>query len=338
MRCFIVVAALTGLGCVSQARAQEPAAAADHKAAGQPIRLRLLEGSLVAGKLSVDTITVETAFGKLEIPVQEIRSFTPGLDSHPDERKRIGRLIQQLGANAVADRDMAQKALTELGPAIRAELEKNVKDEDAERRTRVQKILADFDELEGDEDYEAGAHRPLISDDTVETTRFTVTGKIHPQAFLVQTRFGQLNVALADIRSAERDASEKQEIRKTVAVSGENFVQSSLVNTSIRLSRGDEVSVSADGSIVMSPWGSNAKSTPDGSQQFQWYIQNQIPGGALVGRIGTGGPIFKIGSKLTFTATRQGTLYLAVAMNPQFINQGNNFPGQYNVKIRVEPK
>ncbi|MEX0585279.1 MAG: hypothetical protein WD176_01455, partial [Pirellulales bacterium] len=244
----------------------------------------------------------------------------------------------QLGANAVAERDAAQKTLTELGPAIRAELEKNAKDEDAERRTRVQKVLADFDELEGDEDYEAAEHRPLISDDTVETTRFTVTGKIHPQTFSVQTKFGQLNVALADIRAAERDAGEKLEVRKTVAVSGEHFVQSNLVNTSIRLNRGDEVSITADGSIVMSPWGSNAKSSPDGSQQFQWYIQNQIPGGALVGRIGSSGPIFKIGSKHTFTATRQGTLYLAVAMNPQFINQGNNFPGQYNAKIRVEPK
>src|SRR5579862_2672013 len=49
------------------------------------MRLHLMEGSVVTGKLSTDTVTVETAFGKLEVPVANIVSFTPGLDSHPEE-------------------------------------------------------------------------------------------------------------------------------------------------------------------------------------------------------------------------------------------------------------
>ena len=61
------------------------------------MRLHLMEGSVVSGKLSTEAVTIETAFGKLEVPVANIVSFTPGLDSHPEERKKIGRLIQQLG-------------------------------------------------------------------------------------------------------------------------------------------------------------------------------------------------------------------------------------------------
>ena len=50
------------------------------------MRLHLMEGSVVSGRLSTETVTVETAFGKLEVPVASVVSFTPGLDSHPAER------------------------------------------------------------------------------------------------------------------------------------------------------------------------------------------------------------------------------------------------------------
>src|SRR5438270_8360657 len=99
------------------------------------MRLHLMEGSVVAGKLSTETVTVKTAFGNLEIPVANIVSFTPGLDSHPQERKRIGRLIQQLGSNAANERDAAQKSLAEMGKTIQTELARYAMDEDTERRT-----------------------------------------------------------------------------------------------------------------------------------------------------------------------------------------------------------
>src|SRR5262245_51737840 len=89
---------------------------------GRLIRLHLMEGSVVSGRLSTEVVTVETAFGKLEVPVGNIVSFTPGLDSHPEERKRIRRLIQQLGSNAAAERDAAERTLTDMGKAIQNEL------------------------------------------------------------------------------------------------------------------------------------------------------------------------------------------------------------------------
>jgi hypothetical protein len=295
-----------------------------------------MEGSQVAGKLSVGKITVETEFGALEIPIARIVSFTPGLDSHPEERQRIARLIQQLGANDVKQRDEAQKQLVEMGLAIRNELERYRNDEDAERRSRVQKIITDLEEAEDDEEDPEFAARPvLISQDTVETTMFTVVGKISPKTFTVQTQFGQLTVALTDIRRGERDVAEKPEIRKSFQVTGNELVLVNYKNSGVRVQRGDRVTIAADGKIMMTPWGNNQFSTPDGSPNFQWYIPNKIPGGALVAKIGSSGKEFKVGSKYTFTATKSGVLHFAVAMNPQFANQGYNFPGEYTVKVRV---
>ena len=95
-----------------------------------------MENSIVTGQLSIGTLTVDTEFGKLEIPVGSIISLTPGLDSHPQERARIARLIQQLGAGVAKQRDDAQRALLDMGLAIREQLEAHSEDSDTERRSR----------------------------------------------------------------------------------------------------------------------------------------------------------------------------------------------------------
>lgn len=320
--------------------ADDPATqpAAPKAEASRTIRLHLMEGSVVTGRLSIEAVTVETPYGKLDIPVSQIVSITPGLDSHPEERKKIGRLILQLGSNNASERETAQRTLTEMGHLIHGELARYASDEDAERRTRIQKILADLEEADVDDDGDPSGARPWISQDTVETTMFTVVGKIMPQAFDVQTQFGPLNVSINDIRRGERETDQKPEIRKSVVVNGGHIVQLNMVSAGIRLNRGDKVSVTADGKLVMSPWGNNVTSSPEGSEQFQWFVPNQIPGGALVARIGSSGKVFKIGSKNNFVSSRAGMLYLGIAMNPQFASQDYNYPGEYNVKIRVNPR
>ncbi len=302
------------------------------------MRLHLMEGSVVSGKLSNVTVTVETAFGKLEIPVASVVSFTPGLDSQPEERKRIGRLIQQLGSNMAAERDAAERALTDMGKAVQNELARYSTDDDTERRTRVQKILVELEEVEDDDDRDPSASRPWLPQDSLETTLFTVVGKISPQTFDLQTQFGPLKVAISDIRRGERETEQKPEIRKTIPVRGENLVQLTMASSGVRLNRGDKVQITAEGKLTMSPWGNNSFSTPDGSEQFQWYVPNQIPGGALVARIGTSGKIFKVGSKYTMTASKPGVLYFGIAMNPQFASPDYTFPGGYDVKVRVNAK
>src|SRR5436305_1919968 len=42
------------------------------------LRVHLMEGGVISGKLSVNSIMVETDFGKLEVPVSKIVSFMPG--------------------------------------------------------------------------------------------------------------------------------------------------------------------------------------------------------------------------------------------------------------------
>ena len=300
------------------------------------IRLHLLDGSIVTGKLSVKEIVVDTQFGKLTIPVTNIVSFRPGLDSFPDLSKQINDLITALAANDYNERESAQKELIKMGPPIRKLLEARQKsDDDAERNRRIKVILEGFEEAGAGEE-EEGATPEWIPLDTIVTTDFTVVGTIVQKKFGITSKFGELAINLGDIRRGERNVGAKEDLRRTIPVDGSAIAQRSFKNTKIRVEVGDRVTLTADGTITMTPWGSNAMCTPDGSPNYGWYQGNEIAGGALVGKIGDSGPIFKVGSKNTFVAKKAGVLFLAIGMNPSYANQ--TFPGKYEVKVRVQPK
>lgn len=304
------------------------------------IRLRLMDGSLISGKLTVPQIDVETEFGKLTVPIVRIRSMRPGLGSHPKLGRQLNELIEDLGASQFDRREAAQKALIKLGAAARGELERRQDVGEKERRTRIKAILAELDEREqafdaGIDDAEADDVE-MIQQDTVETTQFTIVGRIVPQEFTINSRYGPLHVKLSDIRSADRDVTKSETLRKSLAVEGTRLAPMGLKPARLKLQRGDRVSVAAAGTITMTPWGSRAFSTPDGASNYGWYVQNEIPGGALVAKIGDSGPIFKVGSRHAFVADRSGELQFGVAT---VNNRGNQaLTGQYNVNVVVRRK
>ena len=88
------------------------------------IRLHLLDGSVIAGDLSVAEIGLETDFGKLIIPIDRIRSLRPGLDSYPKLAGEIEGLIKNLSSDDYKTREQAHKDLAAMGVKVRKELER----------------------------------------------------------------------------------------------------------------------------------------------------------------------------------------------------------------------
>ncbi len=327
----------------SEAKPTSPEAAkSPDKLAGDPdaLRLHLMDGSLITGRLALKDLTVETKFGTLNVPVANIRSFTPGLSSHPALAKQISGWIEELGSGTFNDREEAQKSLTKLGPAVRAELERRKDDSDAERRTRVRAILSEFEQVQDDADESAADRSPAnaayLQDDSIETSEFTIVGHIVPQSFAIASLYGPLTIKMTDIQRVDREVAKKEELPTSFTVTSAHMVHNGMLNTNIRLERGDTVTVTASGSIVMTPWGNQASSTPDGAMNYGFFTNRQIPVGALIGKIGTGDEYIKLGSHATFTAQKSGQLQLAIAMRPE--QAGNEFPGSYKVKIRVTRK
>jgi len=304
------------------------------------IRLHLLDGSVISGDLSVSEISVDTAFGKLVVPIDRIRSFTPGLDSNIKLSEKIETLLKNLGSDDYQTREQAHKDLAAMGRSVQKELQRFVSDDNAEIKRHVGEILKEIEEQaeERADDDEAPSEQPWIRFDTVVTSDFTVLGQVTPKEFQIQSKYGPLTIALADVKQAERETVVRESLRKSITVEGANLAQRTFKSSGIRVQAGDKISLKAEGNIVMSPWGGNSASGPDGAANYGWYIPNQIPGGALVARIGEKGTIFKVGRQLNFVAKNSGVLQLAIAMQAEYANEAYAFPGQYIVKLKVDPK
>jgi len=304
------------------------------------IRLHLLDGSVISGDLSVSEITVETPFGNLVVPIDRIRSLSPGLDSYPKVLADLEGLIKNLGSDDYKTREQAHKDLAAMGSKIRKELERFTNDENAEVKRHVGEIIKELEEQnqEAEDADEGVGAQPWIRLDTVVTTDFTVVGKVTPKAFEISSKYGPLTVQLADVQKGERETSARESLRKSVTVEGTNVAQRSFKSTGVRVQAGDKITFRADGNMIMSPWGSNAATGPDGAPNYGWYVPNQIPGGALVARIGDKGQVFKVGRQLTMVAKSSGVLQMAVGIQAEYANEGYSYPGQYNVKLKIEPR
>jgi hypothetical protein len=305
------------------------------------VRFHLMDGSMISGELTIDEIHVTTAFGELVVPIPALVSFKPGLGSYPEVAAGIDELIDNLGSDDYQTREQAHKRLSRMGLKVRLQLEAKKNDENAERKRHIEQLLKDLVALAEEraelvEEGEEEASPAWIVDDSVVTNKFTMVGKISPKDFVIESKYGPLNVKLSDIRKMDREPTGGETIVRNVDVEGTNLAQHSYKETGVRVNAGDRVSLTTDGQLVMSPWGSNMSSGPDGGQNFGWYIPNKIAGGTLIGRIGNGSEEFVIGSKHSFTAKRSGMLKLDIAMQAQYDRLGYNFPGKYNVKINLE--
>jgi hypothetical protein len=308
----------------------------------QFIVLKLQDGSTIAGDLSVKEISIETEFGELTVPIAKIRSFVPGLDSNPKAADELAAKIKDLESDDYKTREQARKDLLAMGPRISKQIAPHLESENAEVKRHVTEIMKEFEqqmeEAADDEEGASEAVKPLINLDTLETTEFTVTGRISPAEFKMASKYGPLTIALGDIVKASRPVDQRESLRRSISVPGQNLAQRSFKSTGLRVAAGDKVTITASGTITMSPWGSNASSGPDGMPNYGWYVPGSIPGGALVYRIGEKGQVQKAGTKTTFTAKTSGMLQLAVGMMPEYANEGYNFPGEFKAKVRVDPQ
>lgn len=295
----------------------------------------MMDGSTFAGTMDIAKITVRTAYGDLVVPVSSVVGITPGLDSHPSFKAEVQAMIEALGSDDFEQREKAQRDLEQLGPKIRGMLEPHRNSPDAERSTRIGLILTAFDEiLEDWDEFEQGKLIELREGDQVKTQLFTIVGRIEPAEFAIRSSYGALNISLDDVDHITLIQEDTGPVVKRVAVSGSDMASTRMKSSGIRVRRGDRVTITASGNITMTPWGNNAVTGPEGMANYGWYQPNEIPMGALVGRIGGSGEQFKVGQKHVFTAKRSGVLQLGFGMQPNYGNQ--QFPGEFDVKITVE--
>ena len=300
------------------------------------LRFQMWDGTVVSGIVSIAAIDIETEFGSLQIPIERLVDFRPGLVSLPELQTKVDGLVEKLGDREFKTRESAHRELVAMGPMLPNMLSSLDDGGDAERKKHLVKIKEEIEAMLEEEDGEDSVNPDMISrGDRVQTPDFSIVGKLVQQEFEVKSKIGDLRIQLSDVKRADRGIVMKsQSLRKTLSVAGTTFFQKKPLSTKIRVSKGDRISITATGIVQWTNWSQTA--SPDGlPNQGNW---NGISNGALAARIGSDGSVIGVGSDNTFKAERSGVLYLGIAMPDNYVNnKGYRWTGKFKAKIKVAP-
>ena len=304
----------------------------DTKADGAVFELRTLDDTTMKVTLLDPSLALNTKYGKLIIPAAEVRRLEFGFRYPDGLEEKINKAVGELGSPDFRTREDAEQALASTGHFAIPALRRAVKGDDPEAVRRAQAVLK---LLEG----KLGEGKTELRDyDVVETAEFTAKGRLEVGVLKVRTKyFGDATVKLTDIKSFRSAGSASQGEYQLDAAKYAKLNHSEWMETSIEVTSGQQLEVTASGRVDQWPQGPGQYMVgPEG--QGGGGFRPGFPGGAavgtpgqVVGRIGTNGTQFAIGASFKGKATDSGKLYLRIG--PSAWNCDST--GTYKIVVNV---
>jgi hypothetical protein len=290
------------------------------------VEVRLGDGSSVKMALLQSQLEVTTKFGKVSIPVNEIRQIEFAFRYPPGAQDRIEAAGRRLGSDDFKEREDAAAELLAFQELAYPTLQKLTKNKDKEVVRRAEEIIAALREKLPEERFRFKPH------DTVAADAFTVVGRIEGSSLRVKSQyFGEATLGLADLRSLRRAHGDGWEKDLALDLSKYGVPQGAWLNTGVDVTRETVLEIRASGESDLYPIGAERgayRTNPNGSRQWGVSRDQKTPG-QLLGRIGENGRVFEIGEKYEGSPGAEGKLYLRVGGSPW-----QNVPaGEYRVKI-----
>ena len=136
------------------------------------VEVKFSDGSTVRVIILQENIEVVTKFGKLLVPMNEVRKIDLGIHMENGTMEKIEAAMKKLSSQVFKDRDEAVKQLIELGPVAYPTLHAASKSKDLEVSKRVEMAVKGIKAK-----YPADALR-LTVHDRVVTNDFPIVGRI----------------------------------------------------------------------------------------------------------------------------------------------------------------
>ena len=328
------IAALVALFALAPLYAQDkppvppaPPAPPAGVAAVPSVEVIFADGSIVKLNLLEAKIDVTTRYGKLAVPIGEIRKIEMGLRYPDGALAKIQDAITRLGDPDFKKREAASTellALRELGyPHVRRATQEG----NAEAQKRAKALLEELRKRVPEE-------KLAVKDyDSISTIDFTIAGRIEASSFKARSALlGDVDIKLYQV-SAMRWSGHTTEVQLTIDAAKHGGPQESWLDSGLDLN-GDKLNIQATGSVDVMPNNPGQyMAGPDGLRVDVGFRRGGAvmvgPPGALVGRVGQNGKPFLVGSKYDSTPGGDGRLYLKLEASPWNVVQSGN----YTVKI-----
>lgn len=287
--------------------------------------VRFCDGSIVRMTLLQESLDVTTKYGKLTIPLSEVRRVEFGLHVPPEVNQQIVHSIKRLASDVYKERDVASKDLIQAGHFAFPSLQKASRSGDQEVAYRAVGLIKQISERVPSELLR------IREDDVIHTTEFAVIGRISAQTLKAHSpHFGDVNLKLSELRTVHiRQHGGKQELIVDAAKHGSALDQ--WCDTGVTVDAAQRVVITAEGQVDLWPQGPGQyMALPKGYNTAG--KGGQYLAGALIGKIGENGKTFLIGERYEGTASEEGKLYVQIVPSPW----NNASTGVYRLRIQTD--
>jgi hypothetical protein len=313
----LILLALAG-GSALPACAQQPAKGDDPSL----VEVRLADGSAVRMTLVQTHIDVTTRYGKLSVPVSDIKRIDFGFRYPDGAQEKIDDGVAKLGAANYKQRETAAADLLGFRELSYPALKRALKSTDLEIAKRADELIKKIEE-------KVPAERLRINEnDQVQTNEFTIAGKIESSTLKARSPyFGEVQVQLAEARNlrALRSFGDAE-----VSVEARFASHTDWMETEIEINGDDPIEIKASGMMFLRQGGQGYESGPSGNQN---YRDGMNAPGQLFARVGKSGKLITVNEKFKGTTGETGRLYFRVHPGPW----ANMMTGSYAVKVVTGP-
>jgi hypothetical protein len=287
--------------------------------------VRFGDGSLVRVTILQDDLEVMTKYGKLTIPLREIRRIDFGLHLPDGVGQQIDQSIKLLGSETYKERDEAVRHLVHYGPMAYPFLQRASRNPDPEVSQRASGVIKRITEKTAPESLR------IKEEDYIQTVEFPITGRITHQAIKAHsTHFGDLSLKLSEVRTLfVRGTGGEGEVMVDAAKYGSAPEQ--WCDTGVVVDQSQRLIIISEGQIDLWPQGPGQYVT--GPKGYSTAGKGgSFMAGTLIGRVGEQGKVFQVGERYEGTPAEEGKIYLQIVPSPW----NNASSGSYRVRISME--
>jgi hypothetical protein len=302
--------------------------------------IHFLNGSKVRMIVQSEKLEIATAYGKLAVPVKDVRAIEFGLHFPDGMESKIESAVKNLGSTDYREREKADKSLFELAPFSYPAVLEASRTGELEVKRRAKDIVVKMQAKLPKKDLKT------IVEDKVVTHHFTIVGRIMTATVKAKTEyFGEQELSLAKMRTLRAMGGGSLDTELSID-SGKYANQGQWLDTGYLCDGRSAIVITATGLIDVWPQqggqfmcgpagfqqsrnGNNPGGAIKGGRKIGNVLNGQIHGGMLIGKIGEDGDYFMIGDRFDARPETEGKLYLHIGpsqWNCQCI-------GQYEVKI-----
>jgi len=309
-------------------------------------KLTLRDASVMTGTTNITSVSLQTLYGKLEVPIKNVTEIQFGIIPDEANRQKIYNLLKQLSNSAEDQRKAAYDELSKLDIKAIPIVSDFIMSQDyvpaADGATvdvvenTPEMILSELKaKFNIEDDY---SDKDIVTIDAEYKMGGTYTFK----SISLKTDYGQLEIPKEKIKAAEITYSTSDESMKTFKLMASKHISGNTnggwLNTGIAVKAGQKILITATGEIILAslsngkyhPNGSTG-STYDGEDEYSATSSTYPSYGNVVYKVGENGTMMKAGANYNGTVSKTGLLYISIYET--VFNESNT--GFYTVKVKA---